>query len=57
MYNGRQITFKVFVGGVYHPKVFGLYPGREPLKYLNRDKMCLYLHYADFTVAAGWFLD
>lgn len=57
MYNGRQITSKVFVGGVYHPKVSGLYPGRKPLKYLNREKMCLYLHYADFTVAAGWFLD
>lgn len=57
MYNGRQITLKVFMEGVYHPKVSGLYPGREPLRYLNRDKMCLYLHYADFTVAAGWLLD
>lgn len=38
IHDGRQITLSVCMWGVYHPKVSGLYPGREPLKYLNRDR-------------------
>lgn len=38
-------------------RVFELDSGREPLKYLNRNKINLHLYYADFTLAAEWLLD